>query len=95
MEEPIATLLERTARVEAKLDLSLQMNEQSKNAVSLLAERMAKAEASTKSAHKRLDDMDEQRKEDKEFTKWVIGIAITAAGIISGIITTIISSMWK
>ena len=45
----LTVLVERITRVEAKLDLALQMSEATNNAVQMMAERLAKAEASTKS----------------------------------------------
>lgn len=85
----LTTLIERITRVEAKLDLSLQLNETSNKTMTIISERVAKIEASSKSAHKRCDDIENARKEDKAFTRWAVGIAIALASLISGIINMI------
>lgn len=85
----LTVLVERITRVEAKLDLSLQMSETTNNAVRMMAERLAKCEASTKSSHKRLDDIERKRKEGIEASRWWIGLIVTIASVISGVVTSI------
>jgi len=86
----LTVLVERITRVEAKLDLALQISETTNNAVQMMAERLAKAEASTKSAHKRLDDIEHKRKEGTEANRWWVGLIITIASIVSGVITSVL-----
>jgi hypothetical protein len=82
----LTTILERMARVEAKLDLALTTADASRKAIGELGERLVKAEAAAKAAHKRIDHTDQQRAEDRETTRWAIGIGVAAAGVLSSII---------
>jgi exonuclease VII small subunit len=84
----LTALVDRVARVEAKLDLSLQLLESASTSISEISERLTRVESSTKSAHKRLDDVEAKRREDIESARWWIALGVTAAGVISGIIAT-------
>ena len=84
----ITTLIERVTRVEAKLDLSLQMLEKANTSVTSMSDRLTLVEAGNKAAHRRLDEIEAHRKEYTETTRWWIMLGIAIAGIISGIISS-------
>ena len=81
------TLLERLARMEAKQDMILQGHNSCRTEVSLLAEKEASIEASTKSAHKRIDDMQDTFNKYQDRQLVVLGISVTTVGIFASILT--------
>ena len=81
------TLLERLARMEAKQDIILSGHTQCRAEVSLLAEKEATNESSVKSAHKRLDDMQEAFNKYQDRQLVVLGISVTAVGIFASVLT--------
>lgn len=80
-------VLERLASVEGKLDLFIKNNDYVRAAIDKLAERVAQTEAAAKSAHKRMDNFEQTRKEDRESIRWTIGIGVTISGIICSLLT--------
>jgi len=89
--ERFSAITERLASMEGKLDIFIKNNAYVREAMDNLAERIAKTEASSKSAHRRLDAFEQARKEDKEFMRWVVGVGVTLGGIVSGLVVHFIS----
>lgn len=85
--ERVAEILERLASMEGKIDMLVASEAYARKVVDELAERVAKTEAATKSAHKRLDSFGQTRKEDRESVRWVVGVGTTIAGTVCGLLT--------
>lgn len=83
----LTQLFERTASIEGKVDLFIKRNDCLDAQLAKLAERIAFNEAAAKSAHKRLDNFEQQRKDDRESLRWTIGIGVTISGIVCGLLT--------
>ncbi|MCQ2282382.1 MAG: hypothetical protein MJZ99_07140 [Bacteroidales bacterium] len=84
--ENFTNVISRLSSMEGKLDVFVASQAATTRSLEALAERVAKTEASAKSAHKRLDYFEQERKEEKAFVRWAIGIGVTVSGIISGLI---------
>lgn len=84
--ENFTGIISRLSSMEGKLDMFVASQAAMQTSLEAIAERVAKTEAATKSAHKLLDYFEQERKEEKAFVRWDIGIGVTVSGIISGLI---------
>ena len=85
--ENFTNVISRLASMEGKLDMFVASQVAMQSSLEAIAERVAKTEAAAKSAHKRLDYFEQERKEEKDFVRWAIGIGVTVSGIVCGLIT--------
>lgn len=85
--EHFTNVISRLSSIEGKQDMFIASQAAMQTSLESMAERVAKTEAAAKSAHKRLDYLDQERKEEKAFVRWAIGIGVTVSGIVCGLIT--------
>ena len=81
------TLLERLARMEAKQDIILSGHNACRAEVSMLSEKTVANEASAKSAHKRIDAMQDAFNKYQDRQLAVLGVSVTAVGIFATTLT--------
>ena len=81
MEEKVA---EELASIKARLELIVREHPQCREQIHVVSERCAMVEASAKSAHHRIDEF-------KRDVCWAIGISVTAAGVASAVIASIVN----
>lgn len=88
--EQLARLDERMRGMEEQLNRMASGHDEFRQQLYMAIKDLAKATASTASAHKRLDEVQPKIDSVKSSVYWTLGFSVTLVGIFASVLTTIL-----